>query len=630
MSKEEFCFSLDKNKSSIDNTKKFIQDLYLSLGFESPVIIVYDEINNYICVTSKSNSKKNKEKFIEITQNLKKSQLKKGRIILDMPFILDEKIGDEWWNWKNSKKLRSIDVCGRTGDKKWNYELRHNGPYFKDLLEPYVTIKPVVKYGSTKLKLTIEEERVMSYFVNYLISDKEGRTVKQYTKDKVFVENYFTDLKKYLSSENKKIIKNFKSIDFSDFVRKKQKIREEQKNISLKEKKEKNERQKEIEKKYGFAIIDGRKERINGYGVELAGIFIGRGDSVNRGKIKPIIYPCDVTLNLDKSAPIPKFPLSNSNKYKWGNIVNDQCVEWVYKWKDEITGKIKNRAFSHTSVFKGISDYNKFELVKKLKKDERKIKTAYTNFYNDSSNLKNRQLGTVLYLIDKFGIRPGTKNTDKEEETVGATTLKVCNVKLLKNNSIETDFLGKDSVRYNKVWKVDKQIYNNIKSFISGKTKNAQVFDKVTVDSINKFLKQFNDNYTAKLFRTKLGTETFKKELKKIKLGKDDSEDMKKKKFEIAISNVGDVLNHKKMPTIKQQEKIEEMKKEIKLSGKNKNKKLELELLENKGNISSITSKQNYIDPRLMIEWAKNNDVRIEKIMNKNMIDKFRWAMNIK
>ncbi|KAI8883942.1 hypothetical protein K501DRAFT_332972 [Backusella circina FSU 941] len=40
------------------------------------------------------------------------------------------------------------------------------------------------------------------------------------------------------------------------------------------------------------------------------------------------------------------------------------------------------------------------------------------------------------------------------------------------------------------------------------------------------------------------------------------------------------------------------------------------------------TSKMNYIDPRITIVWCKNNEVPLEKVFSKTLIEKFRWAQN--
>ncbi|KAI8092290.1 uncharacterized protein B0P05DRAFT_525680 [Gilbertella persicaria] len=41
------------------------------------------------------------------------------------------------------------------------------------------------------------------------------------------------------------------------------------------------------------------------------------------------------------------------------------------------------------------------------------------------------------------------------------------------------------------------------------------------------------------------------------------------------------------------------------------------------------TSKLNYIDPRITIAWCRSNNVPLEKVFSKTLLDKFRWAQNI-
>lgn len=40
------------------------------------------------------------------------------------------------------------------------------------------------------------------------------------------------------------------------------------------------------------------------------------------------------------------------------------------------------------------------------------------------------------------------------------------------------------------------------------------------------------------------------------------------------------------------------------------------------------TSKINYMDPRITIAWCKRNEVPIEKVFNKSLLNKFHWAMD--
>ncbi|KAI9307649.1 hypothetical protein BJ944DRAFT_157616, partial [Cunninghamella echinulata] len=41
------------------------------------------------------------------------------------------------------------------------------------------------------------------------------------------------------------------------------------------------------------------------------------------------------------------------------------------------------------------------------------------------------------------------------------------------------------------------------------------------------------------------------------------------------------------------------------------------------------TSKMNYIDPRIIVAWCRRNDVPMEKVYSKTLVDKFRWAQSI-
>ncbi|KAI8394208.1 uncharacterized protein BYT42DRAFT_488487 [Radiomyces spectabilis] len=41
------------------------------------------------------------------------------------------------------------------------------------------------------------------------------------------------------------------------------------------------------------------------------------------------------------------------------------------------------------------------------------------------------------------------------------------------------------------------------------------------------------------------------------------------------------------------------------------------------------TSKMNYIDPRISVAWCKKNDVPLEKVFSKTLLEKFRWAQTV-
>ncbi|KAI9489240.1 hypothetical protein BDB00DRAFT_844483 [Zychaea mexicana] len=45
--------------------------------------------------------------------------------------------------------------------------------------------------------------------------------------------------------------------------------------------------------------------------------------------------------------------------------------------------------------------------------------------------------------------------------------------------------------------------------------------------------------------------------------------------------------------------------------------------------IALSTSKMNYIDPRISVAWSKKYDVPVQKVFNKTLLEKFRWAQEV-
>jgi len=55
----------------------------------------------------------------------------------------------------------------------------------------------------------------------------------------------------------------------------------------------------------------------------------------------------------------------------------------------------------------------------------------------------------------------------------------------------------------------------------------------------------------------------------------------------------------------------------------------EAKLEETELNISTSTSKVNYLDPRIVVSWCKSIEMPIEKIYNKTQLQKFVWSMDV-
>ena len=47
-------------------------------------------------------------------------------------------------------------------------------------------------------------------------------------------------------------------------------------------------------------------------------------------------------------------------------------------------------------------------------------------------------------------------------------------------------------------------------------------------------------------------------------------------------------------------------------------------------NVSLTTSKNNYIDPRIIVGFMKKFSIPFDKIFNEKLIKRFEWAMSVK
>src|SRR5438132_5862391 len=127
-----------------------------------------------------------------------------------------------------------------------------------------------------------------------------------------------------------------------------------------------------------------------------------------------------------------------------------------------------------------------------------------------SPDVKVRKLATVSYLIDNLAMRVGDEKEEDEADTVGASTLRVEHVKFPPND-VEFDFLGKDSVRWQKTLKVDgtdSPIRRNLQEFVSNKKPEDLVFDGITSAHVNRILGKAARARNAKVIRTHHATKT--------------------------------------------------------------------------------------------------------------------------
>ena len=430
--------------------------------------------------------------------------------------------------------------------------------------------------------------------------------------------------------------------------------KEREKRLALsKDEKEKVKAKREKEEEpFKYCIIDGAQQKVGNFKIEPPGIFMGRGKHPKIGRFKPRLRPEDVTINISKDAKIPKPNVSG----EWQEVIHDREVVWLATWKDFITDKNKYIFTSVEATFKSKSDEKKFDLAKKVK---RKIKSIREKYQIDlvSNDIKKKQLATALYFIDKLALRAGgKKDSKKQADTVGVTSLRVEHITFPERQVIKLDFLGKDSIRFCKKVNVSLEVYQNLMDFTHDKSRKENIFDEITPALLNNYLDSQMRGLTAKVLRTFKASSVFQKEIDKINLDKVKTMDENQKlayligMFNQANTEVAILCNHQKASNSNINDAIEkinlrikEMKKKKRKKYMDKKKKEAAEKLKNKikllklkrdnkmrlKNISLGTSKNNYIDPRIIVSFTKKFDIPLEKILSKSWIKRFEWATQV-
>lgn len=578
--------------------------------------------------------------------------------------------------------------------------LVHNGPIFPELYQ-------VKGYKLANEDLSpLAEEMLWAY---------AAKLETEYVSIDRFNDNFYTCLKYELSPAQKRFAF---PIDFMPLLKTmfadNLKLKEEKKalnkkvtkkelsaasgkelealKLKQKEQQEKEEAKQQQKEKYGFALLNGKKEQLGSFMIEPPGIIMTRGDSSILGMWKYRTVPEDVIIN---SCPIEKAPEPPAG-HKWNKVIanNDSCQTAMYFVQVgpkccNINPRYKRIIFSATSSVKTSSDEAKFEKARLLVKNWTKVE-AYINKHLGSSDKKIKEAALIASLIKITGIRVGNEKSENDgyAETFGVSILCVKHVKLNGNNKVLFSFLGKDSVPYTNEVELDLLTYNCLAEVLKGKKADDLIFSNASSFDVNTFLKQIMPECTPKLFRSAYGCKLIAEELHKAEkngtLTKDLPAYKKMKIYDEANLVVAKKLNHqralpknfdKQTEKIDEQLKISEEKlKEIKekamigikgvrdevilakktwtgqklnealsriVEKKNKIvarvKKAEerLEKLKDKqemksktANYAISTSRTAYSTPRLAVAFCKKYDLDISCIYSKTLQKKFEWAMD--
>ena len=543
---------------------------------------------------------------------------------------------------------------------KWK-KLQHNGILFPPEYEKQ-GIK--IKIQGDTIDLDINQEEMV-----YQWAKKKDTP---YAQDKVFQKNFTGDFAKTLDSKFKKI--SYEDIDFSNAYKIVDKEKDLKEMMTKEEKKELAAKRKELREKlkikYGIAIMDGKEVEVGNYMAEPPGIFIGRGEHPLRGKWKPRVTAKDVTLNMGKDAKKPEG--------SWGKIIHDNDSMWLASWMDCLTQKRKDVWLADTAGLKQDRDKEKYEKAVKLGNEIEKIKDRIVKDMK-SKDPKINRISTACYLIYRTAMRVGDEKDPDEADTVGATTLRKEHIKITAN-SIEFDFLGKDSVRWQETVVAeghDKQFHENLKNIIEKKKPKDEIFEGITSRHVNQYYSGIVKGLSAKVFRTYLATSVVKKYLVEHDTIKTKTANEKLYHAKLANLEAAIMCNHKrtipktyeqtlqkKRDSIKKLEKekvwvktqdtlkkVESKEPKTDIQKKSKTKRiktlneqikkqkskhkerlqkleLQLDLSEKTKDYAIGTSLRNYIDPRVFKAWTDEVGAEWEKLYTAALQKKFLWVKN--
>lgn len=387
---------------------------------------------------------------------------------------------------------------------KWS-TLEHNGPLFPPPYEPHSV--PLL-YEGRPLVLEPEAEEVAGFFGALLGTD--------HAENPVFQRNFFEDFLSVLkecNSRHYQTIKDFSKCDFTKMHRHFEMLREKKKAATKEEKEQAKELKTQQEQQYGFAILDGRREKIGSFRIEPPGLFRGRGKHPKTGKLKQRVKPEQVTINIG-AGPLSKIPVAPGDR-SWGRVVSDNTVTWLATWVENINGAQKYVFLAPGSSLKGQSDLKKFETARRLKQFVGEIRKQNAAELH-SKEMFVRQRATALWLIDHLALRAGNEKGDDEADTVGCCSLRLEHVRLVEPSTVVFDFLGKDSIRYYNEVRVEPIVFKNLAIFMRPpKTPTDPIFDRLNTALLNKYLNGLMPGLTAKVFRTYNASYTFQAELEK-------------------------------------------------------------------------------------------------------------------
>ena len=396
--------------------------------------------------------------------------------------------------------------------------LEHNGIFFPP---EYVPHGVKMRYDGREVELPPELEEVATFFASMPL---DGPQLGSKETAKIFIKNFFSEFKQMLKDklDDDLGIKDFDKCDFDPIrahLEQQKMIKKAATNEEKALAKDEKEKRQDF---YGYAIVDGRIEKVGNYNMEPPGLFRGRGMHPLMGMIKKRCMPESIAINLGPDARVPPCPLPG---HAWDRVQHDNKVTWLASWKENVLNGVKYVMLAASSSFKGKSDMEKYDKAARLKLYIDKIRRDYEENLVRKDRA-TRQIATAMWIIDKLALRVGGEKGEDEADTVGCCSLRVEHLRFAPEGpdgaavpEIELEFLGKDSMLFKQTIDFGSygehgvQVFKNLKHFCKEKKPEQDVFEELTPALLNAHLSSLMPGLSAKVFRTYNASETLQKEL---------------------------------------------------------------------------------------------------------------------
>jgi DNA topoisomerase-1 len=282
--------------------------------------------------------------------------------------------------------------------------LTHNGPLFPEAYKPIgITVK-----GK---QLSPLAEEMLNAWARIAETD--------YVKDPVFIANFGIDFGRNIDASLK-----FPE-DFGPAIqqlRAKQAADKEKRAAMTKEERAEAKAAKDaLQRKYGFAYMDGKEIPIGAYMLEPAGIYMGRGDHPLKGRWKAAITPEHVTINASKG-DVPPPPAG----HKWEQVIQSGG-QFPFAFNTTVGDHVigKQVRFGLSDISQG-NDAAKFDKAMRMNQKAKELES-----HIEAGCKAGNEAALIAWLIQNTAIRVGNdRDPSSNAQTVGASTLRVKNLKV--------------------------------------------------------------------------------------------------------------------------------------------------------------------------------------------------------